>query len=46
MYLIYNYIRLCSILKKSGVSEEEIKKEGFQFTDPAELCIARQLAKF
>ena len=26
VYLMYSYIRICSILRKSGISEEELKK--------------------
>lgn len=46
VYLLYSYIRLCSILRKSGISEEEIQKADFHFTDPAELSIARHIVKF
>lgn len=46
VYLLYSYIRLVSILKKSGVDFEEMKKSSFEFTDPAEYSIARHLVKF
>jgi arginyl-tRNA synthetase len=46
VYLLYSYIRVCSILRKSQISEEEIKATPFEFTDPSELIIARQIVKF
>lgn len=46
VYLLYSYIRLISILKKSGIEIEDMKKAQFEFTDPAEYAIARHLIKF
>lgn len=46
VYLMYSYIRLCSILRKSGVKEEELRATPFKFTHPQERAIARHLAKF
>ena len=46
VYLLYSYIRLCSIIRKSGFSEEELQKSDFVFTDPFERVLARHLVKF
>lgn len=46
VYLMYSYIRLCSIMRKSGVKEEDIKAKPFVFTDPAEVLLGRHLSKF
>ena len=46
VYLIYSYIRLCSILRKSGKSDEEIKAAPFEFTHAEERQLARHIAKF
>ncbi len=38
VYLLYSYARLCSIIRKSGLSEADIdnliKTKGFKITDP------------
>ena len=47
VYLLYSYVRLCSIIKKSEISVEDISKnEGFEFTTDYELTLARHLVKF
>lgn len=46
VYLMYSYIRLCSILKKSGISEEEMKKGDFIFTDESEKILAQHIVQF
>lgn len=50
VYLLYSYARLCSIIRKSGYSSEElqnlIKTQGFEITHPHERVIAAQLIKF
>lgn len=43
---MYSYIRLCSILNKSGLTEEELKKDEFKFTDDYERVLARHLIQF
>lgn len=46
VYLLYSYIRVCSILRKSELSEDDIKGSLFEFTDPCEQALARQIIKF
>lgn len=46
IYLLYSYIRLCSILRKSKMNEEELRKAEFFFTDENEKNLARHLVKF
>ena len=46
IYLMYSYIRLCSILKKCGIEESELRKYDFEFTDENEASLARHIAKF
>ncbi len=46
VYLIYSYVRISSILRKCGFSEEELSKESFDFTDDYEIFLASQLVKF
>lgn len=46
VYLMYSYIRLCSILRKCGIKEEELKAEPFEFTHEQERLVARHLVKF
>lgn len=46
VYLLYSYIRVCSILRKSELSEDDIKGSPFEFTDPCEQALARQIIKF
>ena len=46
MYLMYSYIRICSILRKSGMTEEELKKEDFVFTDEYEKELAAHIVQF
>ena len=43
---MYSYTRICSILRKSGFSEEELLKEEFKFTDEYEKVLAGHLVKF
>ena len=46
VYLLYSYIRICSILRNCGISEEEIRKADFEFTDDYEKVLASHLVKF
>jgi arginyl-tRNA synthetase len=50
VYLLYSYARICSIINKSGVSEEEMKailnKGGFKITHPHERTLAMCLLRF
>lgn len=50
VYLLYSYARLCSIIRKSGYTSEElqnlIKTKGFLISHPQERVIASQLIKF
>jgi arginyl-tRNA synthetase len=46
VYLLYSYIRLCSILRNSGFSEEEIKSGEFKFTDDYEKVLASHIVGF
>ncbi len=46
VYLLYSYVRLGSIIRNSGISIEDIKNSDFNFTDSAEISIARHLVKF
>jgi arginyl-tRNA synthetase len=46
VYLMYSYIRICSIIRKMGVDEADLKKKKFVFTDEAEKLMARQLIRF
>ncbi len=46
VYLLYSYIRVCSILRKSQITEDQIKATPFVFTDISEQIIARQIIKF
>lgn len=46
VYLMYAFIRLSSILRKGGVSEEELRATPFKFTHPQERVIARHLVRF
>ena len=41
VYLLYSYIRVCSILRKSELSEDDIIGSPFEFTDPCEQALAR-----
>lgn len=43
---MYSYIRICSILRKSGVSEEDLKKDDFVFTDEYEKELASHIVQF
>jgi arginyl-tRNA synthetase len=45
VYLMYSYIRICSILRKIG-DEKDLKGQTFEFTDDAERLMARQLIRF
>lgn len=45
VYLMYSYIRVCSILRKIG-DEKDLKAKKFEFTDDAERLLARQLILF
>lgn len=46
IYLLYSYIRLCSILRKSGFSEKELTEKDFVFTDEHEKLLVRHIVKF
>jgi arginyl-tRNA synthetase len=50
IYLIYAYVRMCSIIRKSGLSGEQIhelaKKKPFKITHPDERNLAALLVKF
>lgn len=50
IYLIYAYVRMCSIIRKSGMTSEEIcelaKKKPFRITHPDERNLAAMLIKF
>ena len=49
VYLIYSYVRLCSILNKSGLNEESFKElaaKGFKITHPHERLLAILVSKF
>jgi arginyl-tRNA synthetase len=49
VYLIYSYVRLCSILNKSGLNEESLKQlvaKGFKITHPHERLLAVLVSKF
>lgn len=49
VYLLYSYARLCSVIKKSDVSQEdlqEIAKNGFKFTNPQEKVLAMSVLRF
>jgi arginyl-tRNA synthetase len=50
IYLIYAYVRICSIIRKSGLSREEIvelaRKQPFRVTHPDERNLAAMLIKF
>ncbi len=40
VYLMYSYIRLSSIVRKSGLTEEQLKEGDFTFTDESEKILA------
>ena len=50
IYLIYAYVRMCSIIRKSGLTSEQIhelaKKKPFKITHPDERNLAAMLIKF
>ena len=47
VYLFYSYTRICSILKKSGITEfKELIAAGFQITHEAEKELINILVKF
>ena len=50
VYLLYSYARLCSILRKSALSEEELRKlineTDFKITHPHERLLAFTILKF
>ena len=50
VYLIYAYVRMCSIIRKSGMTSEEIHKmameKPFVITHPDERALAGMLIKF
>jgi arginyl-tRNA synthetase len=50
IYLIYAYVRMCSIIRKSGMTSEEItqiaKTKPFVITHPDERNLAAMLIKF
>jgi arginyl-tRNA synthetase len=50
IYLIYAYVRMCSIVRKSGLTSEQIvelaKSKPFKITHPDERNLAAMLIKF
>ena len=50
VYLIYAYVRMCSIIRKSGFTSEQIhelaKKKPYVVTHPDERVLAGMLIKF
>lgn len=50
VYLFYSYVRICSILQKSGLSEEQLQvlihEQGFQFTHAHEKLLGQLVVKF
>jgi len=50
IYLIYAYVRMCSIIRKSGFTSEQItelaKKKPFVITHPEERNLAALLIRF
>ena len=50
VYLIYAYVRICSIIRKSGMTSEQIQalaqKKPFKITHPDERILAGMLIKF
>ena len=50
VYLIYAYVRMCSIIRKSGMTSEQIqelaRKKPFKLTHPDEKVLAGMLVKF
>jgi len=50
VYLIYAYVRICSIIRKSGLTSEQIaelsKNKPFKVTHPDERNLAAMLIKF
>jgi arginyl-tRNA synthetase len=50
VYLMYSYARICSILNKSGITQDDMKntlsKGGFKITHPHERYIAISLLRF
>ncbi len=50
IYLIYAYVRMCSIIRKSGLTSEQIaelaKKKPYKITHPDERNLAAMLIKF
>ena len=50
VYLIYAYVRMCSIIRKSGLTSEQITKiaqeKPWKITHPDERTLAGMLIKF
>jgi len=50
VYLLYTYARICSILKKSKLQEEDLaaaaEKHEFRFSHPHELVLIKKIAQF
>lgn len=50
VYLIYAYVRMCSIIRKSGLTSEQIRKiaqeKPWRITHPDERILAGMLIKF
>ena len=46
VYLMYSYIRVCSIIRKMGKIEEQVKEKQFAFTHEAEKLLVRQMIRF
>lgn len=46
VYLLYSYARLCSIITKANLSEDEIKSGAFKVTHPYEKILAMSVLRF
>lgn len=51
VYLLYSYVRLCSILRKSGFTQEQLKsfassEKGFKISHPHERLLCMLILKF
>lgn len=46
IYLMYSYIRVCSILRRSEFDLEALRRQPLQFTHAQERLLARHLVKF
>ena len=46
VYLLYSYVRLCSILRKGGYTAEELREGEFKFTNEYERYLGCSIIKF